>query len=77
MENTPSDARGLGAMESNQRHISFRMKKRGMHWSKESGEVMVKIKQGILNRTLREAYLKHQARSARKQRELKQALKYA
>jgi len=53
------------------------MKKRGMHWSKESGEVMVKIKQGILNRTLREAYLKHQARSARKQRELKQALKYA
>lgn len=25
--NPPNDARGLGAMESNQRHISFRMKK--------------------------------------------------
>ncbi|WP_172967585.1 UPF0236 family transposase-like protein, partial [Weizmannia acidilactici] len=71
----PDDARGLGAMESNQRHISFRMKKRGMHWSKEGGEAMVKIKQGILNRTLREAYLKHRTRSARKQRGLKQAIR--
>ena len=35
VENAPSDARGLGAMESNQRRITFRMKKRGMHWSKK------------------------------------------
>lgn len=27
----PSGARGLGAMESNQRRITYRMKKRGMH----------------------------------------------
>ncbi|MGY0695049.1 ISLre2 family transposase, partial [Virgibacillus sp. FSP13] len=53
VENPPADARSLGAMESNQRHISFRMKKRGMHWSKEGGEAMVKVKQGILNQTLR------------------------
>uniref|UniRef100_UPI000376FA0E ISLre2 family transposase n=1 Tax=Heyndrickxia acidiproducens TaxID=1121084 RepID=UPI000376FA0E len=75
VENTPDDARGLGAMESNQRHISFRMKKWGMHWSKKGAEAMVKIKQGILNRTLREAYLKHRTRSVRKQRELKQAIR--
>jgi len=66
--NPLNDARGLGAMESNQRHISFRMKKRGMHWSPEGGEAMVKVKQGILNQTLRAVYLKHQHRSKRKQR---------
>ncbi|MED4322024.1 hypothetical protein P9232_11250, partial [Weizmannia sp. CD-2023] len=68
-------ARGLGAMESNQRHISFRMKKRGMHWSELGAEAMVKIKQGILNGTLREAYLKHRSRSERKQRNLKQFIR--
>src|SRR5699024_6924552 len=40
------DAKKLGAMESNQRHISFRMKRRGMHWSQEGAESMVKVKQG-------------------------------
>ncbi|GER66264.1 hypothetical protein BpJC7_04030 [Weizmannia acidilactici] len=74
VENVPVGARGLGAIESNQRHISFRMKKRGMHWSKVGGEAMVKIKQGMLNRTLRNAYLKHQTR---KQREMKQTVRYA
>ncbi|WP_186313275.1 UPF0236 family transposase-like protein, partial [Staphylococcus epidermidis] len=44
VENPPKEARGMGAMESNQRHISFRMKKRGMHWSLEGSEAMVKIK---------------------------------
>lgn len=48
----PEDARGLGAMESNQRRVTFRMKRRGMHWSKAGAEAMVKIKQGIANRTL-------------------------
>ncbi|MFB4164042.1 ISLre2 family transposase, partial [Alteribacillus sp. JSM 102045] len=65
----------LGAMESNQRHVSFRMKKRGMHWSAKGGESMVKIKQGICNQTLREAYLKHQPRSTRQQRELRKIVR--
>lgn len=77
VENPPEDARSLGAMESNQRHISFRMKKRGMHWSKEGAEGMVKIIQGILNRTLREVYLEHQKRSKRKQRHVKQVVRLA
>lgn len=36
VEDAPADARGLGAMESNQRRITFRMKKRGMHWSEKA-----------------------------------------
>ncbi len=75
VENPPEDARTLGAMESNQRHITFRMKKRGMHWSVEGGEAMVKIKQGILNKTLRDAYLNQQRRSARRQKEVSRVLK--
>jgi hypothetical protein len=75
--NPPNDARGSGAMESNQRHISFRMKKRGMHWSPEGGEAMVKVKQGILNQTLRAVYLKHQHRSKRKQRDVKKTTRLA
>ena len=75
VENPPNDARGLGAMESNQRHISFRMKKRGMHWSSEGGKAMVKVKQGILNQTLRDVYLKHQRRSKRKQREVEKTVR--
>lgn len=62
-------------MESNQRHVSYRMKKRGMHWSLKGAEAMVKIKQGILNGTLREVYLKDQKRSARKQHEVKKAVR--
>lgn len=75
VEQAPKDARGLGAMESNQRHISFRMKKRGMHWSEEGCEAMVKVKQGMLNHTLREAYLHQQNRSVRQQRKLKQTVR--
>src|SRR5699024_9834760 len=41
MPNAPRDARSLGCMESNQRKISFRMKNRGMHWSKAGAESMV------------------------------------
>ncbi|WP_373895563.1 ISLre2 family transposase [Virgibacillus natechei] len=75
LENPPEDARSLGAMESNQRHVSYRMKKRGMHWSQKGAEAMVKIKQGMLNGTLREVYLKDQKRSIRKQREVKQKVR--
>jgi len=78
IDDAPKDARGLGAMESNQRHISFRMKKRGMHWSEDGAEAMVKIKQGLLNGTLREAYLISQKtaekRSDRKQRKFKKTV---
>ncbi|WP_217495659.1 UPF0236 family transposase-like protein, partial [Salmonella enterica] len=75
LEDPPEDARSLGAMESNQRHVSYRMKKRGMHWSPKGAEAMVKIKQGILNGTLREVYLKDQKRSVRKQREVRKAVR--
>lgn len=66
----PQNARGLGAMESNQRKVSFRMKKRGMHWSVAGSEAMVKVKQGMINQTLRRVYLSHQRRSTRKQRDV-------
>ena len=62
-------------MESNQRRISLRMKKQGMHWSMEGAEAMVKVKQGIENKTLREIYLASQQRSHRKQREVKRAVR--
>ncbi len=41
-----------------------------MHWSPEVAEAMVKVKQGILNGTLRDVYLKKQKRSKRKQHEI-------
>ena len=75
VEQAPKDARSLGAMESNQRRISFRMKKRGMHWSAEGCEAMVKVKQGMFNHTLREAYLHQQKRNARKQRKVNQTVR--
>src|SRR5699024_5886017 len=75
IEDSPQDARGLGAMESNQRRVTFRMKKRGMHWSKEGAESMVKVRQGIANNTLRDVYLASQRRSHRKQREVKKAVR--
>ena len=75
IEDAPSDARGLGAMESNQRRITFRMKKRGMHWSKKGCEAMVKVKQGIFNDTLREAYIGHIKRSTRQKREDKKVIR--
>ncbi|WKB34969.1 UPF0236 family protein [Terrilactibacillus sp. S3-3] len=52
----PKIAGKLGAMESNQRHLTFRMKKRGMHWG-GSVEAMVKVIQGCQNGTLQAAYL--------------------
>lgn len=75
VEDPPEDARGLGAMESNQRRVSFRMKRRGMHWSAEGSEAMVKVKQGILNNTLRDVYLTSQKRSARKQRDVEKTVR--
>lgn len=68
VEGAPADARGLGAMESNQRRITFRMKKRGMHWSMAGCEAMVKVKQGIFNETLRSSYLGHIHRTTRQRR---------
>ncbi|RKQ34252.1 hypothetical protein D8M06_07670 [Oceanobacillus halophilus] len=59
VDNPPEDARSLGAEESNQRHITYRMKKRGMHWSSEGAEAMVKLKQGKLNGTYK--IIVHQA----------------
>ena len=70
VKNAPEDARSLGCIESRQRHVSFRMKKRGMHWSAIGAEAMVKVKQGMLNGTLREVYLMAQKRSKRKQRDV-------
>ena len=75
IEDAPSDARRLGVMESNQRRITFRMKKRGMHWSKNGCEAMVKVKQGIFNDTLRHAYLNGIHRTARQQREDKKIIR--
>lgn len=74
IKDAPADARKLGAMESNQRRITFRMKKRGMHWSPNGCEAMVKIKQGIFNDTLREAYLSDLRRSVRQSREDKKII---
>jgi len=39
-------------MGTNQRNISFRMKKRGMHWSEVGVEAMAKVKQSIFNKKL-------------------------
>ena len=77
VKNPPEDARNLGAMESNQRRVTYRMKKRGMHWSQKGAEAMVKIKQGILNGTLRDVYLKDQQLTSRKRRTLKKTVKKA
>src|SRR5699024_11296825 len=73
--NHPEKARNLLAMKSNQRHVTYRMKKRGMHWSPEGAEAMVKLKQGIINGTLREVYLEKLKRSVRKQREVKKIVR--
>lgn len=75
----PALARGLGAMESRQRTVTFRMKHRGMHWSAEGAEAMVKIMQGLLNDTLREAYTRSLkvSRSAREQRKAKRTFRLA
>src|SRR5699024_5053658 len=74
-DDPPKESRGLGAMESHQSRYSFRMKKRGMHWSKEGAEAMVKVKQGNANNTLKEVYLASQHSSHRKKREVKNAVR--
>jgi hypothetical protein len=56
-------ARTLGAMESNQRRVSYRIKKRGMHWSQAGALGMAKLLQARANKTLRSKYLNHSALS--------------
>ena len=46
VEKIPDGARSLGAMESNQRRISFRMKRRGMCWSQSWSLGVMKVIQG-------------------------------
>lgn len=75
-ENLPEYAGRLGAMESNQRHLTFRMKKRGMHWG-ESEEGMVKVIQGIRNKTLKMAYLSSFIPSRRKERIMTKTIRIA
>lgn len=75
VEKAPDGARTLGAMESNQRRISFRMKRRGMRWSESGGLGMVKIIQGRANGTLRDAYLNHRELSNRKKCLMKQSVR--
>lgn len=55
--NRPENARGMGCMESNQRRLAYRMKRRGMYWSEAGAEAVAKVQQGIANGTLREAVL--------------------
>lgn len=43
----PENTRRLCVMETNQRRVSCGMVKRGMHWSKDVLETMVKIKHNI------------------------------
>src|SRR5699024_10123689 len=71
----PKDTRGLGAIESNQRKISFRMKKRSMHCRADGAQAMVKLKHGIYNGSLRDVYLASQKRSIRKQHEVKHSVR--
>lgn len=73
----PEGARGLGAMESHQRHVSFRMKKRGMHWSEPGAEAMVKVKQGMINGTLKEAYIQQNQVTAREKRRCQKTIRLA
>lgn len=55
--NKPENARRMGCMESNQRRLAYRMKRRGMYWSKEGAQAVAKVQQGIANGTLKEAML--------------------
>lgn len=75
VDKAPDGARTLGAMESNQRRISFRMKRRGMRWGQSGGLGMVKIIQGQANGTLRDAYLNNRGLSDRKKRMIKQSIR--
>jgi hypothetical protein len=72
----PAHAGRLGAMESNQRCITYRMKHRGMHWG-PSTEGMVKVIQGLRNGTLKAAYLASFTPSRREERQFKRAVRTA
>ncbi|MFT8929818.1 MAG: ISLre2 family transposase [Sporolactobacillus sp.] len=75
-DSLPKHAGKLGAMESNQRHLTFRMKKRGMHWG-QSEEGMVKVIQGLRNGTLKAAYLASFCPSNRVKRIMKKTIRLA
>ena len=79
VEKAPEGARGTGAMESRNRTVTFRMKRRGMHWSNQGAEAMVKVMQGLLNGTLKQAYSRtvKVRRSRREQRRAKQTFRLA
>src|SRR5699024_6101367 len=62
-------------MESHQRWVYYRMKKRGMHWRKEGAEAMVIVKQRIARKTLKEGYLASQHRSHRRRSDAKKAVR--
>ena len=49
------NVRGMGTIESNLRRMAYRMKRRGMRWSVTGAQAVVKIQQGILNKTFEEA----------------------
>ena len=51
------NARGMGTIESNLRRMSYRMKRRGMRWSKKGAQAVVKVQQGVMNSTLEQALL--------------------
>lgn len=70
----PPHAGRMGSMESNQRYLTFRMKKRGMHWG-HSLENMVKVIQGMRNGTLRDTYLAAFLPSAREQKEIRKLVR--
>ncbi|WP_187119684.1 ISLre2 family transposase [Numidum massiliense] len=53
----PKNARRMGCMESNQRRLAYRMKRRGMYWSEEGAQAIAKVQQGVTNGTLRQALL--------------------
>src|SRR5699024_4575519 len=74
VEDAPTDARSRGCIESRQRHVPFRLKRRGMHWSAIGAESMVTVHQGMLDGAFIEDYLITQKRSKRKQREIKQTV---
>ncbi|RYL92761.1 ISLre2 family transposase [Sporolactobacillus sp. THM7-4] len=76
VKDKPEHAGKLGAMESHPRHLTFRMKKRGMHWG-ASAEGMVKVLQGRLNKTLKETYLASFKPSVRATRLIKKTVKIA
>jgi hypothetical protein len=45
----PVNAGGMGTIESNQKRLAFRMKRRGMKWSKKGAQAVAKVQQSIAN----------------------------